>query len=619
MAGFLIQSCKSPGRVLSPIRLVDFGACERSGNFEKSNVRAAWCYWRDSRQWHVVNSSNRVLLIEGQPDRLPNSEEPLQHWLDGRSGSFRGFEIVTNDRSELATVRVFTDPLCTRPVYYLASKSSICISDKLSTVVLNSEDRADPDWGALLECAMLGSLYSHKTSVKNAVWLAPGECLEFRGLEVRRLSKNSLPLDASLTERDVMDRPAETLQLALEKAIAETWNDPEMRLLLSGGLDSRILLALASGKRKTLTLELHSDETEIARQVAAAAESDLEVVPGPDYTYPIRWAYLVTGAMHDSQFVTHLGLVRDWRARGIPGITHGYFHNTLYRGWTAAPYERRPFLMSVLPHLMGRNAYYLERYSCKQAAFQHDLYELLNDDGKAILRQQLQDLSQSLTPCIVDGYDLTFERRLLEFVPRQTYFSLMLAWYEGLDVGSPVFHPAPWTWYAMSSPRHRARDWAIREVYLHLDHATARLPDSNTGQPIAHLRENWRDQIRNQFWYPAVRAAYLKMFWKPPAYQHGGMNWGERLRQPGPVAALEDGVSTLYDSPLFHAGKVRAAMDAFRDGKALGLVDSICALATMGQWQRLLKQPAGETEHVRKLQIGSSSHHHTSGAVGCLT
>lgn len=581
------------------MKLVDFGGCEITGSSELGNVRAAWTYWRNSRQWYIASDSHRTLLIEGQPDRFPYPEETLPAWLNGRSGSFRGFEIIRDGGAEAAIVRVFADPLCTRPVYYLVSKSSVCIADKLSTVVLNSEDKAAADWGGLLESAILGSLYSHKTSVKNAVLLAPGECLEFRGVEVTRRWKNSLPLDASFSESDVRSRPADTLQLALAKAIAETWTDPEMRLLLSGGLDSRILLALASGKRKTLTLQVYSAETEIAKDVAAAAESELELVPAPDYSYPMRWAYLVTGAMHDSQYVHHLGLVRDWRARGIPGITHGYFHNTLYRGWTAAPYERRPFCTSVLFDLMGRNAYYLERYGCKQAAFQRDLYGLLNDDGKAVLRRQLQELSQSLVPVVVDGYDLTFERRLLEFVPRQTYFSSMLPWYEALDVSSPVFHPTPWTWYAMSSARDRARDWAIREVYLHLDHPAARVPDANTGEPVAHLPKNWRDEIRNQFWYPPVRTAYLKMFWTPPPYNHGGMKWGERLREPDALSALEDGVGVLYGNPLFDSARLRAAMETYRSGTNIDLVDSICALAVLGQWQRLVSRPESQSEHVR--------------------
>ena len=85
--------------------------------------------------------------------------------------------------------------------------------------------------------------------------------------------KNVLPADADLSSAEVMAHPAATLQSAIQKAIQETWTDPETRLLLSGGLDSRILLALASGKRKALTFELYSSETQVTRQVAAVLGS----------------------------------------------------------------------------------------------------------------------------------------------------------------------------------------------------------------------------------------------------------------------------------------------------------------------------------------------------------
>ena len=601
MAGFLVQGLAPTAARSAPFRLVDLGGCEIEGSCERGSARAAWTYWRNSRQWHVTISANRVRLIEGQPDRLPYTDETIEQWLENRAGSFRGFEITRGPQE--SRIVAFVDPLCTRPLYYLASPSGISISDKLSTIVLNATGPVEPEWGSLLESAILGSLYSYKTTVKAAVWLEPCECIEFRGTEIARRWKNPLPQDQSLTPAEVAARPAETLRYALEKAIADTWTDPEMRLLLSGGLDSRILLALASGKRKTMTLGLYPQETELARKVAATANSDLQVVPTPDYEYLVRWAYLATGAMHDSLFVTHLSLVQDWRARGIPGITHGYFHNTMYRGWTAGLYERRPFCTSVLYPMMGRNAYYMERYGCKQAPFQRDLYDLLSGEGKALLAGQLRELSDSFVPVVVDGYDLTFERRIMDFPSRQVYFPCMLAWYEALDVASPVFHSALWTWYALSSPRHRARDWAIVEVYHSLDNPIAKLPDSNTGQPISHQKRNWRDGIRNQFWYAPLRATYLKFFSKPLPYQHWALDWGNRMRQVGTLTALEEGIAGLEGNPLFDRAKLQAAVDAYRSGTNIDLVDSICALSSMGQWQRLLAYPTSLSDHVRVVPI----------------
>ncbi len=583
------------------MRLVDLGGSEIAEACELGNARIAFAHWPGSKQWRIARAENRFVLIEGQPDRYPHGHESIESWLNGRSGSFRGFEITHSDGTGSSKIIAFTDPLGTRPVYFLISGDCVCISDKLSTVVLNSPSGLEPDWGSLLEAAVLGTVYSSKTTVKGAALMEPGQVLEFEGGMLIRSWRNALPLDASLSHGEVMARPAETLRFALEKAIQETWTDPNTRLLLSGGLDSRILLALAPGKRKALTLELYSSEARITKQVAEAAGTDLAVVPAPDYEYLLRWAYLVTGAAHDPKFVTHLGLVQDWRKQGIAAITHGYFHNTVYRGWTAGVRMRRPNQSSILFDWMGRNAYYFEKYGCRPSHLPQQFYDLLSEDGKQLLREQFRELSESITPVIVDGYDLTFERRLMGFVPRQIYFCVMLGWYEGVDVVSPIFQPPLLTWYALSRPRHRARDWAIREIFLSLDHPAAKLPDSNTGQQIAHLKTDWRDRVRNQFWYSPLRRMYQDAFSKPKPYTEGGMRWGSRFREPGALAALEEGAAVLGDSPLFDRGKLQTALEVYRSGDNQA-VDVVCALAKLGQWQRLVANPESLTQHVLVLK-----------------
>ena len=444
----------------------------------------------------------------------------------------------------------------------------------------------------------MGSLYSHKTTLKEALWLPPGEAMEFEGRTLVRRWRNPLPADGSLSEDEVRRHPAETLQFALTKAIQETWTDPETRLLLSGGLDSRILLALAPGKRKALTLETYLDETEIAKKVGAVSGAELTIVPLQDFEYPMRWSYLATGAMHDSRFVNHVGLVEGWRKRGILGITHGYFHNTMYRGWTAKKFERFPNTGSILFEWMGRKAYYLDRYGCMPESLPRRLYEMLSDEGKATLKSQLGDLADSLQPVIVDGYDLTFERRLLDFVSRQVYFGSMLGWYEGVDVASPVFRPPLWTWYAFSRPKDRDRDWAIREVFLKLDHPAAKLPDANTGRPVAHLRVDWRDRVRNQFWYPALRTASQRIFPKTPVTTEGGVGFGSRLREPRILAAMEEAIEQLSDYTMFDDAKIKSALGAYRSGDN-GLVDPLCALTAVGQWLQLVRTPELLTSNVR--------------------
>jgi hypothetical protein len=599
LAGFLLKSFAAPTLTRWPLKVLDLGGCEITGQFQLGNVRGAWAYFDGSSGWRITKQTDRILLIEGQPDRFPSADESIERWLEGRSGSFRGFEVRQNG-SNSPNVLVFTDPLGTRPVYLFSTPEGFCVSDKLASIAINCSAYTEPDWRGLLESAALGALYSHRTTIKEAQLLPPGEAIELKGCAVVRRWKNTLPIDASLTVDDVQKQPAETLKSALTKAIAETWTNPEARLLLSGGLDSRILLVLAAGKRKALTVEMYSDETEVAKKVASVSGVEQDVVPAPDYEYPMRWSYLVTGVMHDSRFCSTLGLVEGWRKQGIAEIVHGYFHNTMYRGWTARPFERFPTAGSILFEWMGRNAYYFDRYGCMRENLPRQLYDTLSVDGQIILKEQLRQLADSIEPVIVDGFDLTFERRLLGCVSRQVYFGGLLSWYEAVDVASPVFHPAVWSWYAFSRPKHRDRDWAIREVFLNLHHPAAKLPDSSGGFPGAHLKVDWRDRVRNQFWYPPLRNGYQKLFPRPQITDTA-MRWGTRLRQPQILGLMEDALTEVSNCALFDGEKVRTTFERYRLGDD-ELVDAVCALTALGQWVKVVRKPESLTKFLHEFQ-----------------
>jgi hypothetical protein len=599
LAGFLLKSFAAPTLARCPLKVLDLGGCEVTGRFQLGNVRGAWAYFDGSSGWRITKQADRVLLIEGQPDRCPSPGESIERWLEGRSGSFRGFEVRQNGSSSPKVV-VFTDPLGTRPVYLFSTPEGFCVSDKLASIAINCPASPELDWGGLLETAALGALYSHKTTIKNAQLLPPGESIELEGAMIVRRWKNTLPVDSSLTPDDVQRRPAETLKSALTKAVAETWTNPEARLLLSGGLDSRVLLVLASGKRKALTLEMYSHETEVAKRVGSVSGVQQDVVPAPDYEFPMRWSYLVTAVMHDSRLSTHLGLVEGWRKQGIPEIVHGYFHNTMYRGWTAKRFERFPTKGSILFEWMGPNAYYFDRYGCTRQSLPRQIHDTLNPDGQTILKEQLRQLAGSIKPVIVDGFDLTFERRLLEFVSRQVYFGVMLAWYEAVDVASPVFHPAVWSWYAFSRPKDRDRDWAIREVFSHLDHPAAKLPDSSGGSPGEHIKVDWKDRVRNQFWYPALRNGYRK-FSPTPQITDRSMRWATRLRQPRILELMEEAIGEVSNCAPFDAQKVRSTFEAYRSGND-ELVDAVCGLTAIGQWVKVVREPDSLTNFVHEFQ-----------------
>lgn len=596
MAGFVIESIAGGDRFSGRLKLVDLGECEIIRGYALGHVRAGWARWAGSRQLTIRESRDRVLFIEGQPDREPRPGETARDWLPGRTGSFRGFEIELLGAGEPARICVFVDPLGTRPIFLWNGAGRVLMADKLSSIVANTTG-LECAWPQLLEAAVLGSLYSPGTAILGVQQLGPGEIVDVDGVETSRRQGTSYPLASAQKPRP---DAAFSLGQALRTAIGETWTDPNARLLLSGGLDSRLILGLAEGARKAMTLDWHPEETPIARRVAAACAADLELVPfcAEDYCTRMQYGFLVTAGLHDSRLVNNLGMATRWRRDGISAIVHGYFHNTIFRGWTAGRWQRYPDRSTTLAGFMDKKAQYFDNFGHFPLRTRTEIVRLLSAEGRQLLQQQLGALADSIEPVIVDGFDVTFERLVMGQVARQIYFGIFLGWLDEIDVESPVFHEASWRWYASTHPADRHRDRAVFELYQTIGRGLADIPDFTTGNAVrpesAEPAESWR----NQFWFPAARAVARagRRLARPAApTQHSrGHDWEEVFRQGPIVDALQAGLEPLYDSPLFDKTAITLALKAYLD-RETGSADPLWALAKAGQWANFVN--ASERDH----------------------
>ena len=598
----MVEAVGTGGDFTGPLKLVDLGECDLVHSRVSGSTRAAWARWGGSRQLILIETAHRLLLIEGQPDRLPAAGEELRHWLDGRGGSFRGFQLEYGHAGCTERICAFVDPLGTRPVYLLSSGDRICFADKLSTIVANTPG-LECNWGGLLEGAVLASMYSAGTSIRNVEQLLPGEVVEIDGVSISRRSSSLYPLNWAAKP----DSAAHAgLREALQRAVAETWTQPEGRLLLSGGLDSRLILGLAEGPRKTVTIEWYPSETEIVRQIAAACGAELEVLPfvPKDYCEKMQNGFLVTGAMHQSRNVGQLGVVRRWRAAGIPAVTHGYFHNSVFRGWLSERWRRFPDRNSPLYDYMGLNANYFDRFG-QYRSMTPKVLALLSAEGRRLLKTQLGRLSDSIEPVIVDGLDLTFEMRVMQKVVRQVYFSWFLAWVEEIDVESPVFHPAVWHWYSSTHPADRYNDKAVHLLYQTIGRGLADIPDLSTGRPVRPVREDRRAQWRNQLWYEAARrvahTAHRLGLWEPhPLRSIPSQDWEQTFRQKPILEALCVGIEEIGGNPLFDARQLSSTLTAYLSGDDSQL-DALWAAAATGQWYRFVQSAGAGHQAVREV------------------
>ncbi len=566
MAGFCIEVRRDSGSSTGSLRLVDVTHRAVSEGYQGDDITAAWIHPPESRHYWVRRAPAHLLFIEGVPDRLPREGESLLDWLPGRWGSFRGFEISSSAHPGPAQVTAFVDPLCTRPIFYRVAAGQLLIADKLATLALSSADAAALNWDAILEAVLLGSVYRyHLTTLAGAEELAPGEMLVFRDNQVIARHSNKLPEDEATSAATVRADPEGSLTQALRRSVRECWTDPQAALLLSGGLDSRAILALAGEGRKAVTLEKTARETDIAKQIAEACRSELITLPYRQDEWLLRaqLGFWLANGTHDSEFINDVGLAERLTPLGIHAIAHGYLFDTILKGWLIRPLHRHADLsQTVLGQLGPAGAHFRDASSRASFYSDTDLLGMLSRDGKQQAITQLRGTAASLKPVSDGRLDITFERHVLPWVSKQVHYGCYVSWMEGLDLSSPVFHPALWSWYRHSSAEDRYLGRAYRRALVALQHPAFAVPDANTGAPISVPRERWTDAAQDQLWYRTARRIWRTLHKdRQPPFRDGR---SDRFRSPEGRALFEFGVETLRGNSLFNASALeRATKDFF--------------------------------------------------------
>lgn len=607
MAGFCLKILRRPATVPCPeFRLVDLGVPDKWDGIDFGGAQCAWSGRRVARQLRIEHSPRRFFFLDGQPDRFPEPDEPAESWLDGRWGTFRGFELrFRPEDPEFPRVTVFCDPLASRPVFVLPDTDGVLVADKLSTIALNAAGRPEVDWEVLLEAAALGTVYSEGVTLKGARMLSPGEMSVFERGECKHSTRHPMPADADVDPARVeRDAPGSLLD-ALRKAVSETWTSETASLLLSGGLDSRTVLALAgSGRKVTTVTGRDSAESRLARRIAEACEAEFLLVLREPAHYPevVRHSFLLTGAMWDPTNAHHLGFGPKWRAGGREGVVHAYQFDATIKGNRILPRQKYPSPQVPLYAVAGPRAIYLSGlWSTRHARLApDDLLKLVSPPGLELLSQRLQSTTGALDPVIEGGLDVTVERFLNRRMTTGPSYPAALAWFEEQDVCSPIYHPAVWSWYRHSDPRDRYLGRAFRKALLRFNHPAMRVPDSNTGRAIAGVPwwRDFQDILRNQPLYAAVRRLYRSL--RPP---HDGIvpgrpddsSWPPHwplFRTRSGREVLEEGLEMMASCEHFDGAAIRTAARQFESG-ADSVLEMLLVLSAAGRWVNLVEHGAG--------------------------
>ncbi len=609
MAGFCIEVKAIGDASTRSLRLIDLPPRAAADTFQGAGVTAAWIHPQESRHYYIRRSTDRLLFIEGVPDRLPREGESLLDWLTGRWGSFRGFEISYSTPQGPAQLTAFVDPLCTRPIFYRVAADQLLIADKIATLALNSADDCMLNWDAVLEAMLLGSVYRyHLTTLVGGEEIAPGEALVFRNNQIVARHTNKLPEDETTSAAAVRANPVGSLTEALRRSVLECWTDTNAVLLLSGGLDSRAILALAGEGRRAVTIEKTARETEIAKQIATACHAELIALPYRQDEWLLRaqLGFWLANATHDSEFINDVGLSERLAPLGVHAIAHGYLFDTILKGWLIRPLHQHADLsQTVLGQLGPAGAHFRDTSSRASFYSDTDLLGMLSREGAQQAIAQLRGTAASLKPASDGRLDITFERHVLPWVSKQVHYGCYVSWMEGLDLSSPVFHPALWSWYWHSSAEDRYLGRAYRRALVGLQHPAFAVPDANTGAPISIPRERWTDTAQDQMWYRTMRKIYraVRKDRQPPFRDKRS----DRFRSLEGRKLFEFGVETLRANPLFDRAALERSVKEFFDGNDRPF-EPLLTITGVAQWYDLVAHSKTATApQIKAVEIAGQS------------
>ena len=593
MAGLVLKytAAQTLAGAKSSAVLVDLASYFVGDFLQRGPIKLAWSHPRASRQWFQLVEPLRWLLVEGNPDRFPEAGEPLSRWLEGRWGSYRGVEVSWEDFNGPALVTAFVDPLASRPLYYFSDGEDLIIADKLATITANQKN-GEIDWIAVLEAMLCGSVYSGGVSLKHTIALRPGEAVRFLGPKYHDSATRLIPDDPEFSEELVHSNPAKALQKAMVKSVTDIWREVDPHLLLTGGLDSRFLLALGGRGRRAVHVTLYPEETKLAQEIAAAGDcqfSEFCLTEG-HYLRVIDRAYLLTGAMFDSRFAWQLGLGATWNDSGVTGTLNGYLFDTLLKGYFFVPYQRYPYRDSILFSLLGPLAHPLrERMSRFSRNASDMVLDLLSPEARELGMSQLRRLPDIFPQVVIDGIDVSFERMVLSNISRQVHYPLLLGWFEETQAYTPAFHPALWSWYTASSTADRLHGRALRQALASMNHPVCRIPDANTGLAIDNLPKpslSHRLRLRNNFVF-----SHLRDFLRPERPKDNQSNRtvvGRDMRMPKGQKLIQEWIERTRKHPIFDPNGLDRAWNAFQAGDDRA-GEALLVMIGARQWEEMIK------------------------------
>ncbi|MBG9389066.1 asparagine synthase (glutamine-hydrolyzing) [Caenimonas aquaedulcis] len=241
------------------------------------------------------------------------------------------------------TVHLARDATGMKPLYYLARPDGLVFASEVKAFRALPDFRAEADRAGLAQYMEFGYVFeTGRTILDGVAKLEPGQRMELReGRIAAHVRWFTPPAPDAADTRDEAERIEELAQ-AMRRVVGEHLvADVPLGLLLSGGLDSSVVAALARREGPLLTISMGFDRSGIderpnAREVAGFIGSrHLEVLVTADEVRreAMQGAWVFDDLFADWGTVTTRLLYRRCREQGIKVVLVGEGADELFGGY----------------------------------------------------------------------------------------------------------------------------------------------------------------------------------------------------------------------------------------------------------------------------------------------
>lgn len=382
---------------------------------------------------------------------------------------------------------LITDRLATFPVHLWRRDGEVVFATQIYTLIGDPRvpRRADP--AALAQLFTMQRTIGRITPVAGIAALPAACILEIEGdgeRERRYWELSWRGNDFSLAEG------AELLAQALTRAVARQSDDGRIGLLLSGGVDSRLILAAVGDRRPSCwTTASYEGNPELvkARRVAETfdAEHHALIVPPPETLRVLDQTVVESSGLYPastpmSAFLPALGEACDaaLTGYGIDFTLRGYYLPAKFAE-IAGSRTRLPALRAIPRRPTGRDVLGNLRQGLPRATVDRIVRRERRDEW---WRGQAEAMQDVLAPWLASDEPYNaWDAFILHAVSKHYAFTSMMAVRAVCNLRMPSFDNEVFELYLRMPPAWRCSGRMVQLALRRLSPEAARLPNANTG------------------------------------------------------------------------------------------------------------------------------------------